>query len=167
MIVTKEFIWRKDHFVFHITEEKNIYSISRKGLLPRNGKRCKSIMDERKGVFCLDGIQKVQEWSKILYKKEEFKGLILLRFNLKNRKWHMDLSNDFVFGLYLPYKVIPEKIDYLDIKDISGKKLEFTKLFDEEILSDLEECFNNQVCNKDIVIKDCVLRWIPILEYNS
>ncbi len=37
MIVTREFIWYKDHYVCHITEEKNMADIIEKGLIPQNG----------------------------------------------------------------------------------------------------------------------------------
>ena len=52
MIVTEEFIWKKDHFVCHITEEQNMPSIIEKGLIPMNGERCRFVMDVNVNLFC-------------------------------------------------------------------------------------------------------------------
>ena len=72
----------------------------------------------------------MQAWAEALYEEYELETLKLLRFNLKRRKWYIDNSNDLAFGMYLPYKVLPEKISYLDMRDKDGEILPITKLFD-------------------------------------
>lgn len=139
MIVTEEFIWKTDHFVCHITEEKNMLSIMEQGLLPLNGDRCRFAMDDRKGIFCLDGIHNVQSWAEALYEQYELEILKLLRFNLKRRKWYIDNSNDLALGMYLPNKVLPEKIDYLQMKDSNGEILPLTKLFDLDFIYQIDD----------------------------
>ncbi len=166
MIVTKEFIWKKDHYVCHITEEKNMQSIIEKGLIPMNGDRCRFVMDNRKGVFCLDGIQNVETWACALYEQYDLETLKLLRFNLKGRKWYLDNSNDQALGIYLPAKVLPEKISYLDIKDQDGEILPLNRLFDLNIY-DIDESFNNEMNAKEILIDELSLSWQPIYEYEK
>lgn len=167
MIVTKEFIWKSDHFVCHITEEKNMLSIIKNGLLPLNGERCKSVMDDRNGVFCLDGVHNVQYWIEELYEQYELETLKLLRFNLKERKWYIDNSNDYAFGMYLPHKVLPQKLDFLQMKDSSGEILPLTKLLDLDFLYQINESFNNIEGNKEIFIDNCSLSWEPIYQYKK
>ena len=162
MIVTKEFIWKEDHFVCHITEEKNMLSIIEKGLLPLNGERCRFVMDNRKGVFCLDGIHNVQAWAEALYEQYELETLKLLRFNLKMRKWYIDNSNGLALGMYLPYKVLPEKISYLDIKDETNQILPLTTIFE---MQDIDQSFNGIENNKEIIVDDYKLSWKPISAY--
>lgn len=165
MIVTGEFIWKTDHFVCHITEEKNIASIIEKGLIPMNGKRCRSVMDNRTGVFCLDGLHNVETWAEVLYEQYELETLKLLRFNLKRRKWYLDNSNDLALGIYLPYKVLPEKISYLDIKNKNGEILPITKLFNLDLFS-LHK-INVSENNKQVLIDDYSLSWQPIQQYTK
>lgn len=170
MIVTKEFIWQTDHFVCHITEEKNMLSIMENGLVPLNGDRCRTVADNRKGIFCLDGIHNVQIWAEALYEQYELENLKLLRVNLKRRKWYMDNSNDEAFGLYLPYKVLPQKIDYLQMKDDNGEVLPLTKLFDLDFLYQIYQMnssFNSLEVNKEIVVDNCSLSWEPIYQYKK
>lgn len=153
MIVTKEFIWNKDHFICHITEEKNMLKIMEKGLIPLNGERCKFAMDKRKGIFCLDGIDNVEEWAISLYEQYELETLKLLRFNLKKRKWYIDNSHNTTFALYLPYKVLPQKISYLDIRDKNNIQLPLPKLFDFNLYK-LESGFNNIENNKEVCLDE-------------
>lgn len=167
MIVTREFIWYKDHYVCHITEVKNMAGIIDKGLIPLNGERCRFVMDDRKGVFCLDGIHHVEDWACALYKQYELENLKLLRFNLKRRKWYFDDSNDLVLGIYLPYKIMPEKISYLDIRGSDGEELPLTKLFDLDFLYKINESFNSMENDKQLLVDDCCLRWKPIQEYEK
>lgn len=163
MIVTEEFIWRKDHFVCHLTQESNMESIIEKGLLPSNGKRCQSVNDERIGVFCFDGLHHAKDWAEILYDKSELETLKILRFNLKNRKWHIDSSNEFVFAMYLPYKVLPEKLSYLDITNKHGETIPITKLFDLDYK--IEYSFCELENGKQISMDGVKLGWNPIEEY--
>lgn len=167
MIVTEEFIWKKDHFVCHITEEQNMPSIIEKGLIPMNGERCRFVMDNRTGVFCLDGVHNVQAWAEALYEEYELETLKLLRFNLKRRKWYIDNSNDLAFGMYLPYKVLPEKISYLDIRDKDGEILPITKLFDLGFMYNIDQTFNGFENDKQLLIDDCSLSWQPIKQYQK
>ena len=167
MIVTKEFIWYEDHFVCHITEEKNMLGIMEKGLIPQTGERCQYAMDKRKGVFCLDGIHHVEDWARKLYEEYELETLRLLRFNLKRRKWYLDNSNDSALGMYLPRKVLPEKISFLDIRNINGEELSFTKLFDIDLLYNVDSSFNGLENEKQVSVDDCSLCWHPIEEYKK
>ena len=167
MIVTEEFIWRKDHYVCHLTEESNMESIIEKGLLPSNGKRCQSVNDERVGVFCFDGLHHAKDWAEILYDKSELETLKILRFNLKNRKWHIDWSNEFVFAMYLPYKVLPERLSYLDITNKHGEVMPITKLFDLDFMHKIKYSFYELENGKQVSVDDCNLGWYPIEEYKT
>ncbi len=124
-------------------------------------------MDDRKGVFCLDGIHHVEDWACALYEQYELETLKLLRFNLKRRKWYLDNSNDLALGFYLPYKVMPEKISYLDIRDSEDEELTFTKLFDLDFLDKINDSFNSMDNDKQLLVDDCSLSWKPIQEYKK
>lgn len=169
MIVIKEFIWYEDHFVLHITKEEKMIRIMEKGLLPLNGERCSQIGDEWKGVFCLDALSSVEDWATELYERHELETLKLLRFNLKRRKWYIDNSNDLAFGMYLPYKVLPEKISYLDIKDEKGRSLPLTKLFDLDLLYlyEMNKTFIGIENNQDIFVDNYIMSWQPISQYKN
>jgi len=106
VFISEEFVWKEDYFAFHITKEQNMISIIENGLIPQDGERCKSVMDKKRGIFCLCSLNSVQEWALNLYKKENLEDLKLLRFNLKNRKWHIDEYSYFLFSIYLPNKVL-------------------------------------------------------------
>lgn len=170
MFVTEEFIWRKDHFVCHITEEKNISSIMEKGLIPTNGERCKFVGDDRTGVFFLDGIMDVRTWITALYEQKNYEKLKLLRFNLKNLKWFIDDSNNYAPGFYLLHKINPEKISYLDIRNKKNMNIPLTKLFDLEFLFNIEdnfENFENFETGKSISVEDCTMSWKPLCQYKK
>lgn len=165
MIVKREFVWYKDHFVCHITEEKNMTGIIEKGLIPLNGERCKRVEDNRKGVFFLDGLNHVEDWACLMYEQSELQRLRLLRFNLKKRKWYIDNSSDYSLGFYLPYKVLPERISYLDIRDNEGVELPLTRLFDLDFLYKINESFNGIENDEKLLVDNCSLCWKPIQEY--
>ena len=165
MIISKEFIWRKDHFVCHLTEETNMSSIINQGLLPSNGKRCQSVNDERVGLFFFDGLYNLQNWAEVLYKNNELEALKILRFNIKNRKWYIDNSNERALGFYLTNKVLPESISYLNITDKEGIEKPITKLFDLDFLHKIDYSFYNIDNGKQIIIDDFNLDWQPIKEY--
>ena len=165
MIVTEEFIWRKDHFVCHLTEESNMESIIEKGLLPSNGERCQSVNDERIGVFCFDGLHHAKDWAEILYDKSELETLKILRFNLKNRKWHIDPSNEFLFAMYLPYKVFPQRLSYLDITNKQGENMPITKLFDLDYK--IKYSFCELENRKQISVDGYNLGWYPMEDYKT
>lgn len=113
MIIVNEFIWRSDHYAFHLTNKKAIGSISKQGLKPLCGKRSKSVGDDTKGIYFFDCLGSVTDWIEALYENKNIEELELLRFNLKNRKWLKRNDNEF----YLLNKVLPEKIEYLRIYD--------------------------------------------------
>lgn len=114
MIIFKEFIWKKDHYAFHITNIEVMKNICRYGLKPQCGERSISVGDNTKGIFFFDYLNSLSKWIDILYKNKNINELELLRFNLKNRKWIKQNNNEF----YLPNKVLPERIEYLRIYDI-------------------------------------------------
>ena len=113
MIIINEFIWKRDHYAFHLTNKKAIDDISRQGLKPLCGERSKSVGDDTKGIYFFDCLGSVTNWIEALYENKNIEELELLRFNLKNRKWLMNNCNEF----YLLNKVSPEKIEYLRIYD--------------------------------------------------
>ena len=113
MIIFNEFIWRKDHHAFHITDTKSMNNICIKGLIPMCGERSKLVDDEIQAIYFFDNINSVSDWIDILYKNNDIYELELLRFNLKNRKWIKQNDDEF----YLPNKILPEKIEYLRIYD--------------------------------------------------
>ena len=93
--------------------------------------------------------------------------LKILRFNLKNRKWHIDTSNEFVFGMYLPYKVLPQRLSYLDITNKQGEQVPITKLFDLDFMYKIKYSFYGLENGKQICVDDCNLGWYPIEEYKT
>ena len=113
MIILKPFVWRKDHFAYHLTSSDYMKMICSQGLKPLCGERSQSVGDDTKGVFFFDCLESVLDWIDYLYKDRNVEELELLRFNLKNRKWVK--QNDCEF--YLPHKVLPERVEYLRIYD--------------------------------------------------
>ena len=61
--------------------------------------------------------------------------------------------------MYLPYKVLPEKISYLDIRDKDGEILPITKLFDLGFMYNIDQTFNGFENDKQLLIDDCSLSW--------
>lgn len=114
MIILNEFIWREDHYAFHITNVDAMVNICKLGLKPLCGERSMSVGDTTKGIFFFDYLFSASDWIERLYEKKDIYELELLKFNLKNRKWIKRNNDEF----YLPNKVFPEKIDYLRIYDI-------------------------------------------------
>lgn len=113
MVILKEFIWRKDHTAYHLTNKDSMKSICCQGLKPLCGERSKSVGDNTKGVFFFDLLESVSNWIDWLYKNRDVSELELLRFNIKNRKWFKQDDCEF----YLTHKVLPERIEYLRIYD--------------------------------------------------
>ena len=113
MIILNEFIWREDHYAYHLTNIESMNKICIQGLKPLNGERSKSINDDTNGIYFFDYLGSVYNWIEMLYKNKNIYELELLRFNLKNRKWILKNENEF----YLTNKVKPEKIEYLRILD--------------------------------------------------
>ncbi len=114
MIILNEFIWREDHYAFHITNVDAMVNICKLGLKPLCWERSMSVGDTTKGIFFFDYLFSASDWIERLYEKKDIYELELLKFNLKNRKWIKWNNDEF----YLPNKVFPEKIDYLRIYDI-------------------------------------------------
>lgn len=148
-----------DYYVCHITEEKNMQSIIRNGLVPSNGDRCKSIMDDRRGVFCFDEICNMKVLIKHLYGQSNLEALKLLRFNLKKRKCYIDERcwNSF----YLPNKVMPNALSYLEILDKDKKTCPLTCLLDLD-LYEIKEEFNDMNVNSYINFDEYFLSWQPL-----
>lgn len=116
MIILEEFIWRQDHYAYHLTNTNDIKNIRNVGLKPLCGKRSLSIGDNIKGIFFFDYLGSTIDWIDALYPNTKIYELELLRFNLKNRKWIKHNENEF----YLIHNVHPDKIDYLRIHDIEN-----------------------------------------------
>ena len=64
MIILNEFIWRKDHYAFHITNTDAMVNICKQGLKPLSGERSKLVDDDIKDIFflivylmCLTGLR--------------------------------------------------------------------------------------------------------------
>lgn len=167
MLEKEKFIWSKDYYVCHLTQESNIESIAERGLLPLNGKRCQFVYDDRVGIFCFDGLHQVKDWANILYSSNELETLKILRFNLKYRKWHMDRSSEGVLGMYLPHKVLPKRLSYLNITDKYGETVPVTKLFDSNFVKEIDYSFSELENGKQICIDDYNLAWYPIEEYKT
>ena len=110
MIFNKEFIWYKDHYVYHITNKKNMENIITNGLKPMLGERSISIGDTIKGIYFTDNLYVIDEWMDKLYDNKD--SLEVLRFNLKRLKWYIHNGGE---DFYLTNKVLPEKLDYLTI----------------------------------------------------
>lgn len=113
MIIIKEFIWRTDHYAYHITNIEAMKNICNEGLKPLCGERSKSVGDDIKGIFFFDSLYSVNKWINALYENKDIHELELLRFNLKQRKWIMQNPSEF----YLVHKVRPDKIEYLRLFD--------------------------------------------------
>ena len=114
MLISNEFIWREDHYAFHVTSVDSIKEICKEGLKPLCGERSKSVGDNIKGVFFFDYLNSASEWIDVLYKDKNIYELELLRFNLKNRRWIKHNDDEF----YLPHIVYPEKVEYLRIYNV-------------------------------------------------
>jgi hypothetical protein len=69
--------------------------------------------------------------------------------------------------MYLPHKVSPRELDYLQI--INGKNdiLPITQLLNLDFLNQIDESFNNLEDNKEIIVDDCMLCWKPIYQYKK
>ena len=85
MRILKEFIWYKDHFVYHITSKDNIKSIKEKGLVPNLGERSKLLGDNEKAIYFFDSFTNMLDWMNVLYKDENKDNLEVLKFNIKRR----------------------------------------------------------------------------------
>ena len=113
MIILDEFIWRTDHYAFHLTNDNSMKKICVEGLKPLCGERSQSVNDNFNGIFFFDNIESVSRWIDVLYENKDIYELELLRFNLKNRKWIKKNDDEF----YLIHKVLPKKIEYLRLYD--------------------------------------------------
>mgnify|MGYP003305981478 CR=1 FL=1 len=131
MIIVNEFIWRSDHYAFHLTNKKAIGSISKQGLKPLCGKRSKSVGDDTKGIYFFDCLGSVTDWIEALYENKlsvVFEDINLARETLDNVRefirnhptvyisthtplGYENLENNKVMDLDNPPKTIqPEKV---------------------------------------------------------
>ena len=118
MIFEKEFIWYKDHYVYHITNKDSLDKIRTVGLKPLCGDRSKSVGDIRKAIYFFDSIYSIDNWIEELYKNKDKNTLELLRFNLKRRKWYS--QNKEIGDFYLLNPISPERIELLKREDDNG-----------------------------------------------
>ena len=117
MIVLDEFIWKEDHYVYHITNADAMEVICQEGLKPLCGDRSKSVGEDIKGIFFFDGLPSTNEWIEMLYENANVEELELLRFNLKGRKWIMHNGEDF----YLTEGIPTNKIEYVRVFDTKNR----------------------------------------------
>ncbi len=113
----KGFLWKKDHFVYHLTKKEYMKGIIEKGLIPQVGDRSESIGDDIKGIFFFDWMECYDFWVTALYSDICKNELELLRFNLKNRKWFS--RNEGIREFYTPNIVLPNEIEYLELYNIN------------------------------------------------
>lgn len=73
MIVLEPFIWREDHYSYHITNTEAMEGICKNGLKPLVGDRSKSIGDNIKGIFFFDSLYLINDWIERLYKDKDIK----------------------------------------------------------------------------------------------
>ena len=130
MIVNHEFIWKQDHFVYHITEKNNIENIIKYGLLPSIGNRSLIAGDRFKAVFFFDELYNMEEWMDFLYGSKDKDSLEVLRFNIKKLRWFIHNGGE---EFYLKHKVPIEKIDYLELYNSNSDIISFNNLYKEDI----------------------------------
>ena len=119
MIIINEFVWNQDHYVYHLTEKEAMPNIIVEGLKPKCGVRSQLVGDIRKAVYFFDSLSKTENWLEYLYANKDLKGLELLRFNLKQRRWKIQCSQ--VEDFYLLNPVLPQGIDYATLYDERGQ----------------------------------------------
>lgn len=119
MIILDEFIWNEDHYVYHLTRQECMEKIIVEGLRPICGERSKSVGDIRRAVYFFDSLSRTEEWMECLYTEKDIKGLELLRFNLKRRKWKIQCSE--VEDFYLLRPVLPQGIEYATLYNEEGQ----------------------------------------------
>lgn len=111
MNTSNNFIWKIDHYAYHITNTTAMQSICAEGLLPSVGERSILAGDSINGIFFFSNICFINDWIEKLYKEKNIYELELLRFNLKGLRWIIRNPNEF----YLLDKVNKEEIEYLRI----------------------------------------------------
>lgn len=142
MIILDEFIWNEDHYVYHLTRQECMEKIIVEGLRPTCGERSRSVGDIRRAVYFFDSLSRTEEWMECLYTEKDIKGLELLRFNLKRRKWKIQCSE--VEDFYLLRPVLPRGI-------------EFATLYNEE----------GQIVNLDSDLAKVKVLWNPLSKYKQ
>jgi hypothetical protein len=115
MIFLKEFVWRVDHYAYHLTLNRNIPYIQAKGLVPQTGQNSKAVGDSRRAIYFFDCLGSVLDWISALYPNEDIENIELLRFNLKNRIW--GVQNQEIGDFYIERPVKVDKLSYLRIYD--------------------------------------------------
>lgn len=145
MIILNEFIWKEDHYAFHVTNVDAMKSICRDGLIPLCGERSRSVNDDIIGIFFFDHLVSASFWMDVLYENKDITELELLRFNLKDRMWIKHNDNEF----YLPNGVFPNDVEYLRIYD--PQKQIYLPL--------------NYIDDIDYIDDDYVLKWNSLDEY--
>lgn len=118
MIFFEDFIWKTDHYAYHITRTNNLLTIKNNGLIPKCGERSLINNDSRKAIYFFDSLYSIDDWIEALYNNKNIESLELLRFNLKNRKWHS--QNSDIGDFYLCNPVLPKRIELLKREDEEG-----------------------------------------------
>ena len=150
MIVLEPFIWREDHYSYHITNTEAMKGICKNGLKPLVGDRSMSVGDNIKGIFFFDSLYSINDWIERLYKDKDIYELELLRFNIKQRKWNMRRCYEYV-EFYLLNKVAQDKIEYLRLYDKSDT---FLPLNFENYLNDSDNRIMwNSLCDYKPLVK--------------
>lgn len=99
---------------YHITRLMFLPNIQKYGLIPCTGKSSLMCNEPFDGLFFTDKIENVLEWKKNLFPETSADKLVLLEFDISNKKYN---SRDHSFGDCF----LREKIDSKDIKVISVK----------------------------------------------
>ena len=106
----------ESHFAYHLTLKEHMEGIKKEGLIPQCGPNCKRVDDTSVGVHFCDSLYAMFDfWIMALYEERDKRGLELLRFNIKNRKFqelYPSIPN-MPGDLILLDKVAPEDIECL------------------------------------------------------
>lgn len=153
MIFDEPFIFRRDHYAYHVTHVDNMPMISTLGLRPKLGERSIFADDRVKAVYFFDSIYSADSWMDLLYPEEDGYSLELLRFNLKGYKWYLtDGCNEF----YLKTPVKPASVSYLRISDSFQEFVPLSIIYDA--LYDKKDSYSftwNSVISYKPLVKKC------------
>ena len=123
-----EFIYKDDHYVYHITDKKNIDSIISHGLVPSLGDRSLKVGDNFKAIYFFDKIDSINDFMNFLYENKNKDSLEVLRFNIKQLTWFYHSDNEY----YIKCDIPVDKLDYLELY-IDNNKISFSYLEDKDM----------------------------------
>lgn len=120
MITTSSpYCFTKQHFVYHLTERKNLLSIKKNGLLTLLGKRSQEIGEQIEAIYFCDDIRSISDWIDWLYPNCNPEELSLLKFDINGLRCYIkDIS---IGDFYITENISTKNIYYLEI--FKGKKL--------------------------------------------